>query len=321
MARILVSDPLSDAGIALLRKAGHDVADRPGIKGEELAEAIGRADALIVRGATRVTAELIRRAADLRVIGRAGVGVDNIDIEAAEARGIEVLTAAEASTVTVAEHTLALLLALARRVPRAQSSIAAGKWERSGLTGFELAGKVLGLVGLGRIGSAVAERAGSFRMRIVGTDPARSPASCKARGIEWLPLDEVLSVSDVVSLHVPLEPGTRGLMDARALALMKPGAVLVNTSRGGVVCEAALLEALDSGRLAGAALDVFAEEPPKGSRLVGHPGVVATPHVGSQTVEAQERVALSIAEKVVAALLSGGGHASGGGGRAVMGDR
>jgi D-3-phosphoglycerate dehydrogenase len=302
MASILVSDALSERGLEILRAAGHTVAYRPGLKGAELVSALSEAEALVVRSGTRVTAELIAGARSLRLVGRAGVGVDNIDVAAAEARGIEVLTAAEGSTVTVAEHTMALILALARRVPWAHASMIAGRWERGVFTGVELAGRTLGIIGLGRIGRAVAKRAAAFDMRVIAFDSTREAARSGETIVEWRSFEEVLERADVLSFHVPLTAATRGLLDAEAIARLRPGVLVVNTSRGGVVDERALLAGLDSGRVAGAALDVFEQEPPSGSPLVGHPKVIVTPHVGAATHEAQEKVSVLIAEKVVAAL-------------------
>jgi len=300
MATILVSDPLSERGLEILRSGGHEVAYRPGVKGDDLRAAIAPAEALIVRSGTRVTAELLAAAPALRLVGRAGVGVDNIDVAAAEARGVRVLTAAEGSTVTVAEHTFALLLALVRRIPWAHASTTAGKWERSAFQGQELAGKTLGLVGVGRIGQAVARRAAAFEMRVIGYDPRRD-----FEGAEWLPMDEVLAQADVLSVHVPLMEDTRGLLGRAAFAAMRTGVYVINTARGGLIDEQALLEALESGQVAGAALDVFEHEPPAGSPLLAHPRVISTPHIGASTREAQEKVSTIIAEKVVSALAKG----------------
>lgn len=297
MASILVSDALSERGLEVLRAAGHDVAYRPGVKGEELRAAIAGAEVLIVRSGTRVTAALLAAAPSLRLVGRAGVGVDNIDVEAAEARQVRVLTAAEGSTVTVAEHTFALILAMVRRIPSADASMRKGEWERSAFLGTELAGKTLGILGLGRIGRAVARRAAAFEMQVIGYDPR-----CGTDTDAWRPMEEVLANAQILSLHVPLTPETRGLIGAEAFARMRAGAYLVNTSRGGIVDERELLGALESGRLAGAALDVFEDEPPAGSPLLEDPRVVLTPHIGASTREAQERVSELIAEKVVAAL-------------------
>jgi D-3-phosphoglycerate dehydrogenase len=297
MATIVVSDPLSERGLRILRDGGHDVRYRPGAKGEELRAALADAQALVVRSGTRVTADLLAAAPALRVVGRAGAGVDNIDVGAAEARHVEVLTAAEGSTVTVAEHTFALLLALVRRVPWAWNSVAAGKWERSAFLGTELAGKTLGIIGLGRIGSAVARRAAGFEMNVIGYDPRREEDPTL-----WRPFDRVVSEADVLTLHVPLTDTTRGLIGTEAFARMRQGVYLVNAARGGIVDERALLEALESGRVAGAALDVFEHEPPVGTALAGHPRVVVTPHIGASTREAQDRVSEFIAEKVVRAL-------------------
>jgi len=271
----------------------------------DLAAALADADALVVRSATRVTADLLAAAPRLRVVGRAGAGVDNIDVPACTHRGILVMNTPGSNSVSVAEHTFALLLSLARMVPRLDASVHAGRWEKGGAMGSELRGKTLGLVGLGRVGFAVARRALSFEMNVLACDPYVSPEVARAEDIELVPFDDLLARADCVSLHASLGPGTEKIINAAALGKMKRGAWLVNTARGELVDEAALADALRSGRLAAAALDVFNTEPPTGSPLTGLPNVVATPHVAGSTVEAQEEVGVLIAEQVYDYLESG----------------
>ena len=294
--RILVTDGLAPQGLATLRQQA-EVVEAAGL--EELPDV----DGLIIRSRTLVTGEDLRRAQPrLRVVGRAGVGVDNIDVAAARQVGVIVVNAPLASTDAVAEHTLALMLALARRLPQADASLRRGEWRKSEFLGTELGGKTLGLIGLGRIGAAVAERARALGMAVVAYDPLLSPEEIAVRGARPLGLQALLAEADYLSLHVPLTPDTRGLLDAHALARLRPGARVVCTARGGLVDEAALLAALDTGRLAGAALDVFEEEPPRPGPLLNHPALILTPHIAAQTVEAQARAALDIVAEVLAAL-------------------
>ncbi|MBI4544786.1 MAG: phosphoglycerate dehydrogenase [Gemmatimonadetes bacterium] len=305
--RILIADALAPEGLEPLRADGRfEIVEWPGLVGEELARALAGVDAVIVRSATRITREALARADRLQVIGRAGVGVDNIDVEAATERGIAVLNAPSGNTVSAAELTMALLLALVRRVPAADRSMKEGEWDRSRFSGTELYGKILGLVGAGRIGGEVARRAKSFGMRVVAYDPFLGEEHARALEIELASLDEVLRRADVLSLHVPLTESTAGMIGEAELARMKPGAFLVNAARGGVVDEAALSRFLASGRLAGAALDVFDLEPlaPQ-HRLRALNNVVLTPHLGAATQEAQQNVAVEIAEAVRAALVEG----------------
>ncbi|MDH3591127.1 MAG: phosphoglycerate dehydrogenase [Planctomycetota bacterium] len=305
--RILVSDPISDRGVERLRSAdGVDVDVRPGLAPEALLECIGAYDALIVRSGTRVTPDVIEAGTRLRAIGRAGSGVDNIHLESATARGIVVMNTPGGNSVAAAEQTVALMTALARNVaPANRDLVVDGKWNRKLYTGIELAGKSIGVVGLGRIGREVARRASGLQMRVLGYDPYVGEDVCTALGIERLDLDALYAASDVVSLHLPLTPSTRGMIDADALAKFKPGARLINCARGPLIDEAALLEALEQGRLAGAGLDVFETEPPEDLTLVRHPKVVATPHLGASTVEAQERVGTEICDKVLDYLETG----------------
>ncbi len=300
--RIVIADSLQRSGIDILRASGAEVVE---VKPEErprLPEIIADADALVVRSMTKVTADLLRAGRRLKVVGRAGVGVDNVDVEAATQLGVLVVNAPTANLISATEHTFAILLALARKVPAADASLKAGAWERSRFTGNELQGKRLGIVGFGRIGQRVAARARAFEMEVLAHDPFLDPAAARRLEVELLPLDDLLARADVVTLHLPLTEQTRNLLDRRRLGLMKKGALLVNCARGGLLDEAALLELLESGHLAGAALDVFADEPPKDLALARHPRVVATPHLGAQTLEAQERIATETAEMVLAAL-------------------
>src|SRR5690606_11364370 len=305
--RILVADRINGGGLApLLDDERFEVIERTGLTGEALAHALSDVDGVIVRSATRITRESLARADRLKVIGRAGVGVDNIDLEAATERGIAVLNAPSGNTISAAELTIALLLSLVRRVPAADRSMKRGEWDRRSFTGIELYGKTLGLVGAGRIGGEVAKRAKGFGMRVVAYDPFLSEERARALEIELAPLEEVLRRADVLSLHTPLTEATANLIDAERLALLKPGAFLVNAARGGVVDEAALVQALEEGRLAGAALDVYAEEPlPADHPLRRIEGVVLTPHPGAATEEAQYNVAAEIVEAVRAAFLEG----------------
>lgn len=296
--RVLVCDPLAENGINLLREHAR-VDDRAGISAEELAEIISQYDALVVRGRTKVTAGLLERAATLKIIARAGVGVDNIDRQAAAKHGIPVVNTPSATTTAVAEHTMALLLALARRIPQANASLKGGKWEKKSLVGMELAGKTIGIIGAGRIGQAVAARALSFEMNVLGYDPLVPDVELKSLGIIPTPLDMLYARADIISVHTPLNEETAGMIVAAAFAKMKPGAVLLSTARGGIVDEGALLENLNSGHIAGAALDVFETEPPGKSKLISHPNLVATPHIAAQTGEAQARAAQHAAEEII----------------------
>jgi len=293
--KIVVADRISEAGLELLRRSGWEVAQPAA---PDLAGQLGDADALIVRSATRVTAELLEWAPRLRVVGRAGVGVDNVDLDAATQRGVLVMNTPGSNAVSVAEHTLALLLALARLVPQLSAALQAGRWEKSS-AGVEVRGKTLGLVGLGRVGAEVARRARGLEMRVVAHDPYVTPDAAREIDVELLPLDDLLAQADFVSLHTALSPATEKLINAGRLGRMKRGARLINTARGELVDEAALADALRAGQLAGAALDVFAvEPPPAGWPLRGLPNVIATPHVAGSTREAQEEVGLLIAQQV-----------------------
>jgi D-3-phosphoglycerate dehydrogenase / 2-oxoglutarate reductase len=300
-AKVVVAEPLADAAVAALREAC-EVEVLVGADRADLLAALHDAVALLVRSATRVDAELIAAAPMLAVIGRAGVGLDNIDVDAAGARGITVVNAPDASTISAAEHTMALLLAQARRIPEADASLRAGRWDRKALEGVELHDKTLGVIGLGRIGSQVAQRARAFGMRIVAFDPLISTEQAGATGVELSSLEDVLARSDFLTIHAPRTPDTEGLIDAAALARMKPTARIVNVARGGIIDEAALAEAVASGTIAGAAIDVFAVEPTTNSPLFDHPQIVVTPHLGASTAEAQARAGTSTVEAVLAAL-------------------
>lgn len=285
-------------GIAVLEEAGLEVDHLPDRGSGSLADVIAPYAGVIVRSPHQVDAATLAAGERLEVVGRAGVGTDNIDVDAATRHGVLVMNLPWGNTVTAAEHTIALLLAVARNVPQASRSLSEGRWERAAHLGVELKDKSLGVVGLGRIGREVARRALAFDMEVLGHDPALTPATAADIGVELLELGELLERADFVTLHVPLTESTRGLVDGAALARMKPGARLVNCARGGVVDEAALLEALESGRLAGAAADVFEEEPTGNRELLSHPRFVGTPHIGGATVEARQRVGEGIARQV-----------------------
>ncbi len=299
--KILISDGLSEDGINALRSAG-DVTLNPKITAEELLAALPDFHALVVRSRTKVTPKVIDAGKNLKVIGRAGVGVDNIDVAAAIARGLTVVNSPLAASIAVAEHTLGLMLALARTLPAADTSMKQGKWEKSAFMGNELNGKTLGLLGIGRIGAEVAKRAAAFSMRVLAYDPYLTADQIRARNAEPVTFDEAIAQSDYLSLHLPLTADTRGLIGPDQFAAMKKGARLICAARGGVIDEAALRVALDSGTLAGAALDVFANEPPLPDSIATHPKVIATPHIGAMTHEAQALAGIMIAEEVSAVL-------------------
>src|SRR6516165_899310 len=304
MARALIADELSPRAAEILSARGIDVDFRPGLPAAELTERIARYDGLAVRSATKVTKGLLGHAATLKVIGRAGIGVDNIDVEAATERGIVVMNTPYGNSITAAEHTIALLFALCRQIPAADRSTQAGKWEKSRFMGVELSGKTLGVIGCGNVGAAVAERALGLRMKVIAYDPFLSPERARDLGVEKVPLEALLARADFTTLHTPLTEATRNLIDTRALAAMKPGARLINCARGGLVVEDDLAAALDSGHVAGAAIDVFTEEPATWSPLFGRDNVVATPHLGASTSEAQENVAVQIAEFLLTGAVS-----------------
>ncbi len=302
MYKILVSDPLEKTGLAMLRESGHEVYEMPEEERLRLPELIADVDALVVRSGTKVTAELLAAGRRLRVVGRAGIGVDNVDVEAATELGILVVNAPTANLISATEHTFALLLSLARNLPAADRSMKQAEWNRKAFVGTELQKKTLGVVGFGRIGQQVARRARAFDMRVLAYDPVVVAEYVRRLDVEPTALEELLAACDFVTLHVPMTDGTRNLLNAERIRGMKQGACLVNCARGGIVDEVALLEALESGHLAGAAVDVFAQEPPVDFALARHPRVVATPHVGAQTREAQVRISTDTARMVVDAL-------------------
>jgi D-3-phosphoglycerate dehydrogenase len=299
--KILITDGLDDTGQAILRAAA-DVDDCNNISADDLLKAVPEYDALIVRGRTKVTAPVFQAASRLKVVGRAGVGVDNIDLAAAKAKGVAVVNAPVSTTLAVAELTFGLMLALAREIPRADSSMKQGGWLKKDLEGIELNGKTLGIIGIGNIGKELGKRALAFGMNVVAYDPFVSEDQVKARGAEPVSLQDLYAWSDFISLHLPLSVDTRDMVGAQAFSEMKDGVRIVCAARGGIIAEAALLEALNSGKVAGAALDVFTAEPPGGTDLIRHPKVIATPHVGAQSAEAQSRAAVDISNEVLTAL-------------------
>jgi D-3-phosphoglycerate dehydrogenase len=301
MALILIAEPLAETGVELLRRQ-HQVDARGGMTREELLAAITTADALVVRSSTQVDAEVLEAGRNLKVVGRAGIGLDNVDLDTATRLGIMVVNAPQSNVISAAEHTVALILAQARNITRADAALREGRWERSRFQGTELYGKTLGVIGLGRVGTLVAQRMLSFGMRLVAYDPYVSRDRAAQLGVELASLAEVLAGADVVTIHLPKTPDTVGLIGERELAAMKPGARLVNTARGGLVDELALAKAVESGHLAGAALDVFSEEPTTSSPLFEDDTVVVTPHLGASTAEAQDKAGVTIAEQLLLAL-------------------
>ncbi len=299
--KILITDGLDESGQSILRNSTQ-ADDRNNISAEDLLRTIPDYDGLIVRGRTKVTASVIEAASRLKVIGRAGVGVDNIDLDAAKKHNITVVNAPLSTTLAVAELTFGLLLALAREIPRADAAMKQGKWLKKELEGVELNGKTLGVIGFGRIGVEVGKRAAAFGMNVVAYDPLISEDDIKQRGAEPVSIQDLFAWSDFISLHLPLNVQTRDMMGPLAFSQMKDGVRLVCAARGGIIDESALVAALNSGKVAGAALDVFSVEPPGLTEAVSHPRVIATPHVGAQTVEAQSRASEDIASEVLAAL-------------------
>ena len=299
--KILITDGLEENGLALMRDAA-EVVDRNGISADELLNEIGEYDALIVRGRTKVTAAVFKAGSKLKVVGRAGVGVDNIDLKAAKECGVMVVNSPYATTVAVAELAMSLMLSMARETPRADSAMKAGKWLKKDLEGVELYRKTLGIIGFGRIGSTVARRAEAFEMNTCCTDPKVTPDSQTLYGCTSMPMDELLAKADFITIHVPLTPETKGMIGREQFAKMKDGVRIIDVSRGGVVDQDALLEALESGKVAAAGLDVFPTEPPGLTPLVAHPRVICSPHIGAQTVEAQQRAAYDIASEILRAL-------------------
>jgi D-3-phosphoglycerate dehydrogenase len=299
--KILLTDGLEENGQELLRTTA-DVENNPTISADDLLKVVGEYDALIVRGRTKVTPAVFDAGKKLKVVGRSGVGVDNIDLAAAKAKGIIVVNAPIATTLAVAELTLGLMLSLMREIPRADAGMKTNKWLKKELEGGELYKKMLGIIGCGRIGSAVGDRARAFGMHILGYDPLLTDIEIRRKGIEPATLDGIYQRSDMITIHVPLNDQTRGMINTDAFGKMKKGVYLVCAARGGIIDESALLVALESGQVAGAGLDVFATEPVLESALAAHPKVVATPHIGAQTHEAQARAAGDIASEVLAAL-------------------
>jgi D-3-phosphoglycerate dehydrogenase / 2-oxoglutarate reductase len=299
--KILLTDGLEENGQAFLRQVAQ-VDNRSGISADELLEIVGEYDALIVRGRTKVTEAVFAAAKNLKVVGRAGVGVDNIDLNAAKAHQVTVVNSPTATTIAVAELTLALMLAVVREIPRGDSGMKTGKWLKKEMEGGELWHKTLGVIGFGRIGAAVVQRAAAFDMTILGYDPLIPAEEIQQRGGKPVSLDELLSQSDIITLHIPLTNDSRNLVNADAFAKMKDGVRIICAARGGVIDEEALLAALESGKVAAAGLDVFTTEPPGVTPLVTHPRVICAPHIGAQTGEAQIRAADDIASEVLAAL-------------------
>src|SRR5690349_18416774 len=305
--KVLISDALSPAAVQIFRDRGVEVDFQPklGADKEKLAELIGDFDGLAVRSATKVTAKALEKAKRLKVIGRAGIGVDNVDLPAATAKGVIVMNTPFGNSITTAEHAITLMLALARQISQADVSTQAGKWEKNRFMGVEITGKTLGVIGCGNIGSIVAERGHGLKMRVIAYDPYLSPERAHDLAVEKVDLDELLRRADFITLHTPLTDKTKSIIDAEALKKTKKGVRIINCARGGLVDEQALRAALDSGHVAGAAFDVFTVEPATENPLFGHPDVVCTPHLGAATTEAQENVALQIAEQMSDYLLDG----------------
>jgi D-3-phosphoglycerate dehydrogenase len=304
--KVLVSDNLSELGVKILRETeGIEVDVKVGMSPEELKTVIGQYHGLVVRGATKVTADVIAVADNMKVIGRAGTGLDNVDIRSASKRGIVVMNTPGGNTVTTAEHTLSMMMALARNIPQADASMKEAKWEKKKFQGTEIFNKTLGVIGLGKIGSVVSDRAIGLGMKIIAYDPFLSEEQAKQMGIKLGTLDEIFKEADFITLHVPLTDETRALINQKNIAKMKDGVRIVNCSRGPVVNEEDLADALESGKVAGAALDVFNVEPPGVSRLVGNPKVICTPHLGASTKEAQDNVAIAVAGQIKEYLTTG----------------
>ncbi len=301
--KILVSDPLAKPGLEILRKAkGYQIDEKPKLLPEELKKIIKDYDGLIIRSGTKVTGEIIGAAENLKIIGRAGVGLDNVDLEAATKKGIIVMNTPGGNTISTAEHAISLILALARNIPQAYVSLKEKKWERKKYTGVQLYGKTLGIIGMGRIGTEVARRMLSFGMTVLVSDPFISLEKAERLGVQLVELDDLFKQADFITVHVPLSEGTKHLIGKKAFSLMKKGARIINCARGGVVDEEALLEAIKEGKVSGAALDVYEKEPPLESPLLGLPEVIAFPHLGASTEEAQIGVAVEIAQQVIDAF-------------------
>jgi D-3-phosphoglycerate dehydrogenase len=307
VVKVLVSDKLAPEGLEILEHApGITAVVEPGLKGDKLLAAVSDAEGLVIRSGTQVTAEVIAAAEKLKVIGRAGIGVDNIDVPAATARGIAVMNTPSGNNITTAEHAIALLISLARHIPQANASMKAGKWEKSRFTGMELYNRTFAVIGLGNIGRIVAARAKSLGMKVIAHDPFLSGAAKARAEVELVSFDEMLMRADAISVHVPRTPETTGLLNDAAIEKMRPGVLIINAARGGIVDEAALLRGLDSGRVGGAAMDVFVKEPPSSDDpLVLHDQVICTPHLGASTEQAQVNVAIAVAEQVRDYLVDG----------------
>ncbi|MEA1015101.1 phosphoglycerate dehydrogenase [Sphingosinicella sp. LY1275] len=306
MPKVLISDQMDPNAAEIFRANGIEVDEKPGLTKEELKAIIGQYDGLAIRSATKVTADLLEAADNLKVVGRAGIGVDNVDIPAASAKGVVVMNTPFGNSITTAEHAIALMFALARELPAADASTQAGKWEKNRFMGVELTSKTLGLIGAGNIGSIVAERALGLRMKVVAYDPFLTAERAVDLGIEKVELVELLARADFITLHTPLTEQTRNILSAENLAKTKKGVRIINCARGGLIDEAALKAGLDNGHIAGAALDVFVEEPAKASPLFGTPGFISTPHLGASTTEAQVNVAIQVAEQMSDFLIRGG---------------
>ncbi len=304
--KVLVSDVLSEVGVKIFQETpGIEVDVNTGLPPEELKKIIGDYDALVIRSATKVTEDIILAASKLKVIGRAGIGLDNVDIPVASKHGIVVMNTPHGNTVTTAEHTIAMIMALSRNIPQATTSLKDGKWEKKKLRGRELFNKTLGLIGAGNIGSIVADRAKGLKMKVIIYDPYLKPETVEELGVESVSLDELLKRSDYFSIHTPKTDETANLINKETIAKMKKGAMLINCARGGIVNEDDLYEALRSGHLWGAAIDVFATEPPGENKLLELDNFICTPHLGASTNEAQDNVARDVAEQIVAYLLEG----------------
>jgi D-3-phosphoglycerate dehydrogenase / 2-oxoglutarate reductase len=299
--KVLITDGLSDKGIAILSAAAQ-VDNMPDIPADELLKVAGKYDAMVVRGRTKVTPAVFDAASKLKVVGRAGVGVDNIDLAAARAHGVTVVNAPKSTSLAVAELAIGMMFTLARMLPKADSTMKQGQWIKKQLEGIELNGKTLGIVGMGNIGTALAQRAAGLGMKVIGYDTLVSAAEIKKRGAKPVSLADLYAKSDFISFHLPLTPESKAMVNGQVFAQMKRGVRIVDAARGGIIDETALLAALESGQVAAAALDVYATEPPGLTALVAHPNVVATPHIGAQTAEAQDRAAEDIASEVLNAL-------------------
>lgn len=306
MPKVLISDKMSPLAEQTFKDRGVDVDYKPGLDKDELLKIIGDYDGLAIRSSTKVTPKMLEAAKNLKVVGRAGIGVDNVDVQAATNAGVVVMNTPFGNSITTAEHAIAMMMALVRQIPQANASTHAGKWEKSKFMGMEITGKTLGLIGCGNIGSVVAERALGLKMKVVAYDPYLAPERAADLGVTKAELDDVFAKADVISLHTPLTDQTRGIVGAEAFKKMKDGVRIVNCARGGLVDETALLEALDAGKVAAAALDVFEVEPATENPLFGHENVICTPHLGASTTEAQVNVALQVAEQMADYLLTGG---------------